>query len=645
MASGGSAPPPEEVLDTASLLAESLLHAEEEISRLTGIADRLEERLLAIDASRSMRLIRLPGRVFLDWRGRLGQWLLHSPLHPFFLKIAHPASLDRLYGAWAGRELRATPPGEWFATRGKALSVQPTFSILMPVHNPSRQWLSEAVESVRSQYYPNWELCICDDASTTPWLPKFLEDLASGDRRIRFVRATGPLGISGALNQAASLARGGYAGVLDHDDTLAPFALYYVAEALQHVDAEIVYSDEDRLNEAGIRVEPIFKPAWSPDLLLGCMYLGHFLVVKRSRLEAAGGFRSPMDGSQDHDLALRLSDGPVVVRHIPRVLYHWRKHPGSTSSSSSAKPYAQVAGLAAVREAVERRGIAARVVPGPRPNTYTVQRPVKGAGKVSLVICSRREDLLRHCLRAIDRTTGYADRETVVVQHGLDMNLNGFRGTSLRYDGEFNFARMNNLGAHAASGDWLIFLNDDVVPLRRGWVDALAEHIARAEVGVVGAKLLYPSGAIQHAGMATGIMEATGHPHRDTFGSPFWGWSDLTRNVSAVTGACLAIRQDTFRRLDGFDERFAVNFNDTDLCLRARQLGLEVIYAPAALLQHNECQTRTPGTRWRECALWRQTWPAVNSAVDPFYSPHLTTEREDASLRLDEPMTPEDNSR
>jgi len=352
-----------------------------------------------------------------------------------------------------------------------------------------------------------------------------------------------------------------------------------------------------------------------------------------------------MDGSQDHDLALRLSDCPVVVRHIPRVLYHWRKHSGSTAASSSAQPFAQAAGRRALDETMKRRGIDAAVEDGSRPNTYRVRRSVAGVGRATLVICSRREELAARCLRAIENRTDYGDREVVLVQHGVKMRLENLSCQKLYYEGEFNFARMNNLGAGKANGDWLVFLNDDVTPLRPEWLTELARHVGRAEVGVTGARLLYPSGAIQHAGIATGMMGGAGHPHRDTFGSPYWSWHGLTRNVSAVTGACMAIRRSVFEELGGMDEGFPVNFNDVDLCLRARALGYEVIYEPSAVLRHDECQTRTPGVRWRERQRWRSKWPDLRPGEDPFYSPHLRIDREDASLRLDETGSPEDNSR
>ncbi len=637
---GESRCPSREELDEWSALLSEAAAAAQQNTELIESLDELEARLWTLENSRFMRLVRWPGRVVLGCRSRLGQLLLHSPFYPLYARLL--LAQDRAYQAWVEREQKATPPGDWFEEQIRRFSRQPLCSVIMPVHNPSREWLEAAIESVRQQSYPHWELCICDDASDASWVAGYLEQAAAADSRIRFVRAAAHLGIAGALNRATELARGEYLIFLDHDDLLSSHALYYVAAALQHSDADLIYSDEDRLDEVGCRVEPIFKPAWSPDLLLSCMYLGHLWAVKRSRFEQAGAFRPEMDGSQDHDMALRLTDRAAVVRHIPRVLYHWRKHLGSTAASSAAKPAAQAAGQRALEDMVKRRGIDAVVENGDYPNTYRVRRSSAAAGKASLVICSHNQELAKQCLQSIRRQTDYDDYEVILVQHNVKMQL---ICRSVYYEGEFNFSRMNNLGAREARGDWLVFLNDDVTPLRRTWLAELARHVARPEVGIVGARLLYPSGAIQHAGMVTGMMEGAGHPGRHTYGSAYWNWLGLTRNVSAVTGACMAMRREFFEDLGGWDEEFPVNFNDVDLCIRARARGYEVIYEPSAVLRHKECQTRVAGVRWRERRRWRAKWPGLRAGEDPYYSPHLSIEREDASLRPDEPILPEDNSR
>jgi len=584
------------------------------IARLESDLERAEQLLLAVDNSRFFRALRRPGRIWRDWRGRLGQLLLHSRLHPWYLRLVPPPAGDDPYRRWAAQQIEPPP----------AAAAGPRISILMPVHNPVRAWLEEAVASVLRQGYPDWELCVADDGSRESWVREYFS--APPDPRIRFVRSDPNLGIAGATNLAGTLATGEYVTFLDQDDRLAPDALEWVAAALP---ADVVYSDEDRLDEAGCRVDPIFKPAWSPELLLHCMYMGHLLVVRRE----ASGLRSGFDGAQDYDLALRLTEAGAAVRHIPRVLYHWRKHAGSTAAAGAAKPYTQAAGRAALAEAIDRRGLPAEIDDGPFPNTFRLRRKASGA-LASIVICSQRERLAERCFRALRRRTAYPHYEIILVEHLAGAPRMRVPVIRVPYTGPFDFASMNNLGARHASGEVLVFLNDDVIPLDPGWLEALVAQAERPEIGVAGARLVYPNGAIQHAGIAVGIGPGTGHPQRDTFGAGYWPWWGVTREVSAVTGACLAIRADLFRKLGGFDTRFPINYNDADLCLRARQAGHAVIYEAAAYLRHDECRTRRSGVRFAEHALWQQTWGGI---TDPYYSIHLDPAGEQAGLRESAP--------
>ncbi len=595
----------------------------------------MERRLLNIENSHFLRTLQWPGRFLGDWKGRLGQLLLHSPFHPVYLKLVNPHFAEDRYRLWVESER---------APVVRKLARTPLISVILPVHNPRREWLEAAVTSVVDQTYGCWQLCVCDDASAQGWVPEYFAALSATEPRIHFVHSREHLGISGALNRAGELASGEYAGFVDQDDVLAPYALACIAEAIEDSQPDLLYSDEDRLDGQGRRVQPIFKPAFSPDLLRCGMYLGHLLIVRMAQLRELGGFRAACDGSQDYDLALRLVGGgplgPAAIRHIPRVLYHWRQHPDSTALDTAAKPYTQAAGLTALSEAVARRDAQAVVTAGAFPNTYRVHWPVPGNLKASLVICSRNAKLLARCLEAIERHTSHSSREIVIVQHragdiaAMDRLLDGCECVRVPYTGPFNYAAMNNLGAERASGKVLVFMNDDVEPLDSDWLGALLAHANRQEVGAVGAKLVYPSGAIQHAGIVIGIMEGAGHLHRNTFGSPYWNWLPFTRNVCAVTGACLAMRKDVFAELGGFDESFPVNYNDVDLCLRARQAGYDVIVEPAALLRHYECQSRQAGVRLEERYLFEQRWAAWLERGDPFYSPNLRRTLEDAGLEL-----------
>ena len=633
----GDASSPQD-LDSLMRLLEAILdRLDRNETRLTERLIELDRRLLAIEYSRFFQLVRLQGQWLLDWRGRLGQWLLHSRLHQVYLRLMKPVAPADPYQHWLAQErwpeVRPIPDG-------------PLISVVLPVHNPNREWLEIAVDSVARQSYSCWQLCLCEDASRDAWVAEYLSEKAAAESRIRFVRSPRNLGISGATNRAGELAEGEYVGFLDQDDVLAEHALFCVAEAARDRRSELIYSDEDYLDTAGHRVQPTFKPAYSPDLLRCCMYMGHFLVVRKDVLDAVGWLRSAFDGSQDYDLALRVAERSRLIRHIPRVLYHWRRHPGSTAADTGTKPFTHDAGLRALSEVVSRQDSQARVESGALANTYRVRWPVTAGLKASLIICSRNARLLGRCLQAIRRNTSHSNREMIVVEHrvgntaNMDRLLRNSDVVRVPYVGSFNFSAMNNMGAAQATGEILVFLNDDVEPLTSEWLEALLAHAGRPQVGVVGAKLLYPSGAIQHAGLATGIMEGAGHPGRHLFSAPYWNWLSLTRNVSAVTGACLAIRKDLFRPLRGFDESFPVNYNDADLCLRARQAGYEVVFEPAALLRHDECRTRRPGVQLREREIWEERWAAWLEQGDPYYSPHLTGLLEDASLELNPPGNP-----
>jgi GT2 family glycosyltransferase len=370
---------------------------------------------------------------------------------------------------------------------------------------------------------------------------------------------------------------GNYTGILDAHILLAPRALCEVAGMLAQGDADIVYSDSDHLDEKGQPEKPIFRPGWSPDLADSPLYPGAFC------LRRAG------------------TDTPIAGLHVPRVLYHSRLADTGTPKRCA---------------------------------------PLRAAGDplASIVICSRTPHLLDRCLGSIAAKTDWARREVIVVHHlgGDDASMERVaRAAGVRrlpFEGAFNFALMNNLGARAAQGEVLIFLNDDVAPLTPGWLESLIAQTQRSGVGIAGAKLLYPSGLIQHAGVAFGIGDGCGHPGRNTRGSPWFPWLDQTRDVSAVTGACLAVRKSVFEELSGFDPLFPVNYNDVDLCLRAREAGYRVIYDSAAVLRHDECRTRRPGTEFDERRLFSRRWGGLMAAGDPFYNPNLTSVREDAGL-------------
>lgn len=598
----------------------------------------MDMHITAIEESLIFRMLRRLGAPLLAWKAKAGQALLHTPFHGFYLKTRGE---DASYALWVDREVASRPNAEWYHNRVEEFSYRPVFSILLPVHEAPQEWLEQAVQSVLNQTYPLWELCVCDDASESR-VREYFSKITRDEKRVRFVHSAEHLGIAGALNRARSLATGDYFAFLDQDDVLSPFALHYIAESLQQGSVDLLYTDEDYIDEEQRRLRPIFKPDWSPDLLFSCMYMGHLLVVSRQSMDAVGGLRPDFDGAQDYDLALRITDGVPVVRHVPHVLYHWRRHTGSTAAHAAAKPYTHAAGRRALEAAIQRRKWNASVEDGTGPNLYSLGWQLQGQPLVSVIICSRSPQLLKQCLSGIAKCTDYPQWQIVVVQHitgqedAMDKVLSGSEVKRVRYEGPFHFSRMNNQGAEAADGEILVFLNDDVEPRVSSWLYKLVAQAQRRDVGIAGARLVYPTGTLQHAGIAIGIGDGCGHPGRNMYATPYWNWTNLTRDVSAVTGACLAIRKELFQQLGGFNQNFPVNYNDTDICLRVRQAGYRVLLEAGAVLCHRECQTRKTGVSFEERERWYDCWAAELDSGDPFYSPHLSLTREDASLRLEE---------
>jgi len=581
----------------------------------------LDDRLIAIEHGLFFRTLRSLVRAFCGSTARAAR------LFPRGKEVEGPDSAS-LYRAWLAAEALATPSLEWHRERAAAFRQRPKISIILSVRAPRQEWLEAAVGSVLAQSYESWELCVCVAAKDNGVLD-YLRAKACSDPRIRVGDPGGPR----ELNAARQMADGEYVGILGQHDLLSPYALQEVAETCQDSNPNLVYSDEDGIDGGGRRQRPVFKPDWSPDLLAGCMYLGRFLAISRQALERIDWLRSEYGAMQEYDAALRLAEGDVSVVHIPRILYHRRLE---------EEPGAHEAGRKVLASAVARRGWQAEVEDGPAPSTYRLRRRPAGCPLASIIVCSRQPRLLRRFLCAMDQYTSYRNREIVVVEHrtgnrtAMDAVLTGRPCTRVPYEAPFNFARMNNLGASAAKGEVLLFLNDDVEPLTGDWLDRMAAQAQRSEVGVVGAKLLYPSGAIQHAGIVIGIMDGAAHAGRYRKRVAHWGWLDLTRNVSAVTGACLAVRRQVFEELGGFDARFAVNYNDVDFCLRAREAGYQVIYEAGAVLRHYEARTRLAVVRYDEREKFHEQWWQVLAAGDPYYNPNLTHDRDDASLGIDE---------
>ncbi len=591
----------EEHQDELARTRQELQRVEAELKWLLHHQEKLDWRLGRVEDSVIFRFLRAVGGFALRRTSRVGRSLLSSANYQRWLrgKQAASASLD------------------WHVERAAAWAYQPLITVLVTARDANVESLAAAVGSVRAQTYSNWELCLPSGHAATE---AALASLGNEPR------------IRPSESASAGTARGDYVAFLGASDTLSPLALHFVVEALQQQPFDLLYTDEDSIDKQGKPVLPLFKPDWSPDLLAGDSYPGRLLVVSRRRLEEAGGLREEYGAAADYDLFLRAVEKPALVRHIPEILYHRRQDIGGREPALRA----------ALEDAIRRRGWTAEVAAGEDAGGLAVRRRPRSRAPASVIICSRSPGLLGACLTALKRSTSYPDLQVIVVHHenGRDDQkmrriIDDQAAVRVPFSGRYNFSEMNNLGVRAAGHKLLVFMNDDVEPLTPEWLDAMVAQLERPRVGVVGARLLYPDGTIQHAGIALGLLGCVGHPGRGVRASAWWPWSGYTRNVSAVTGACMGVRREVFEELGGFDRSFDVNYNDVDFCLRARRAGYEVIFEQDALLRHAECQSRRPTTRYDEFHRFCLRWPEALTPPDPYYSPSLRADLEVPSLRFE----------
>jgi GT2 family glycosyltransferase len=521
---------------------------------------------------------------------------------------------------------------------------RPFISILVPVYNTEERWLRACIDSVRAQAYPDWELCIVDDASPQPHVRRVLEEYAENDSRIRLCFRDENGHISRSSNSALVMARGDFVALLDHDDALPPHALLEVARVLvARPDVGIVYSDEDKIDEEGVRFDPYFKPAWNPDLFLSQNYLSHFGVYRTSLVREVGGFRIGYEGSQDYDLALRcierLSDEHIV--HVPQVLYHWRAIAGSTALALGEKNYAVDAGQRALTDHLQRKGVEAVVTPS--PGGYRVRRALPAKlPTVELIIPTRdRVDLVRMCVESILTKTAYAAYSIIIVDNGSveRETLEYFAQVSedsrvrvIRDDSPFNYSRLNNRAVRESTADIVGLINNDIEVISADWLDEMVSQAVRPEVGVVGAMLYYPNDTIQHAGVILGMHGVAGHVYSgaERGHNGQMGRARLVQNLTAVTAACLLVRREVWDDVHGLDETLTVAFNDIDLCLRVIRAGYINVWTPFAELYHHESASRgnenTPEKKVRflgEIATMDQRWSSWYAA-DPAHNPNLS---------------------
>jgi len=522
---------------------------------------------------------------------------------------------------------------------------RPVISVVVPVFNAPERYLRAALDSVLDQLYPNWELCVADDASTAPHVALVLSNYAAGDTRIKIVSRTTNGGIAAATNSAVDISAGEFIAFLDHDDVLPRQSLYMVArEIVRDPDLDVIYSDEDKIDRRGRRYDPHFKSDWNLDLFRSQNMISHLGVYRTSLVRDVGGLRPEFDGSQDYDLALRIVERtePRRIRHIPHILYHWRAAAGSAARSDGEKPYAAEAARKAVAAHFQRLRIPADVTFAPGSPFLQVRYSLRAEPRVSIIIPTKdRSDLLSRCVSGIFERTRYRNVELLIVDNRseepatrvyLDAIAADPRVGVLRYDEPFNFSLLNNWAAAKAAGDVLLFLNNDTDVIDSDWLRNLVANACRAEVGAVGAKLLYPNGRVQHAGVILGIRGVTGHVHlgrrRDDPG--YFSRAVLQQNLSAVTAACLAMRREVFDEVGGFNGDLRVAFNDVDLCLRIRERGYLIAWTPLAELYHHESATRGSDLLSvrhpefsREIEYMRSRWGRALDR-DPYFNPNLS---------------------
>lgn len=556
-----------------------------------------------------------------------------------------------LYDHWSKQEMTQA------AAKGAALAEAdgPLFSVLLPVYNPPERWLVRAIESVRAQSYPRWELCIANDASPSPHVRRVLDRYARSDARIKVVHRERNGHISRCSNSAAELAVGDWLALLDHDDELHPMALLEVADAIAaNPRWRVIFSDEDKIDGDGRRFDPYMKSDWNYDLFLSHNCISHLGVYRTDLFREIGGFNVGMEGSQDWDLALRAIEciDSDQVGHVPKVLYHWRAIEGSTALAPQEKDYAHDAGLRAIQAHLDRLGRDARVesIPGQRGN-YRVRYQVPDpAPLVSIIVPTRDQaELLHACIESVLQVTRYRRFEIIVMDNqSTDPEALAYlerlrKHDSTRvigFDEPFNYARINNAAVEVANGEVLCFLNNDVTVISPGWLDEMVGHACRPDVGAVGAMLYYPNDTIQHAGVAVGVHGVAAHVYAGHGrGSPgHMSRARLPQTLSAVTAACLVVQKARFEAIGGFDVALGVAFNDVDLCLRLDAKGWRNVWTPFAELYHHESASRgledSPEKKARfrtEIEFMERRW-GQRLRSDPYYSRSFTLDEEPCQL-------------
>ena len=536
----------------------------------------------------------------------------------------------------------------------------PKISILVPLWNTPQDFLQEMIGSVQKQTYANWELCLADGSDDAhAYVGEYCRKLAEKDPRIVYQKLAKNEGISGNTNQCYKLATGEFIGLFDHDDILHPCALYEYVKAINEQDADFVYCDEATFKSPDIdrMITMHFKPDYAIDNLRANNYICHFSVFARDLLEGTELFRTQFDGSQDHDMILRLTDNAKKVVHVPKLLYYWRAHAGSVAGNIEAKPYVVEAARGAVADHLRRHGFSHFTITSTRAfeTIFKISYEIIGEPKISIVIPNKdhAEDL-RRCIKSIVEKSTWENYEIIVVENNSETKeifsyyeelKNNPQIKIVTYEGAFNYSKINNLGVSQATGDYVLLLNNDTQVITVNWMEELLMYAQRQDVGAVGGKLYYGDKTIQHAGVVIGLgaHRTAGHVHyrqkRENLG--YMGRLCYAQNMTAVTGASLMVKKKLYEAAGGLDEGFAVSLNDVDFCLKLRRMGYLNVFTPFAELYHFESVSRglddqgEKAARYNEeSARFREKWKAELEAGDPYFNPNFSLDKSDFSLRV-----------
>ena len=530
----------------------------------------------------------------------------------------------------------------------------PLISVAVPAYRTQEKFLAQMIDSLLAQTYGNWELCIANGSPEDSAMKKVLEEYTKKDSRIRVSELTENKGIAGNTNAALEMAQGEFVGLLDHDDLLAPNALYEIVRALdEDRNLDAVYTDEDKVTtELDEHFQPHLKPDFNLDLLRSNNYICHFFVVRRSIVQKVGGFCQEFDGAQDHDFIFRCIETAEKVGHIPEILYHWRTHKASTADNPASKMYAFDAGKRAIEAHLKRTGTEGIVSHTPDLGFFRVKYPVQGQPLVSVIIPNKDEkETLKACIDSIREKTEYPNYEIIIVENNstTDEIFQYYKELSqdsrirlLRWKKEFNYSAINNYGVRHANGEYLLFLNNDVTVITPGWIKELLGVCQRPEVGAAGVKLIYPDNTIQHAGCVIGLGGIAGHMFVDMPANRtgYLHKASILQDMSAVTAACMMMKRTAFEEAGGFTEKLSVAFNDVDLCLKVRKNHKLIVYDPYVQLYHMESKTRGAEDNkekvrrfQEEIEYMRCQWIDILKKGDPYYNKNLSLTKWNYSLR------------